>query len=197
MSCASARSSGQRALRGGKVRSPRNSRRAEFGDEPSEKRFRCRFSRRRAHEVAFGDFDEDPGEPCKPPETAGCLIRRPVGLSRTRQVIQHDAQLGKPQEHVLQLRNAFCSHLQTDRKPALLGLAPCGKRTRIVQPAGLTRHGAPGCEEPQTRQPSVHPTRHRLARIGRENVAREDTGEPVRIGPDRVRHVRVVVSVAR
>ena len=39
--------------------------------------------------------------------------------------------------------------------------------------------------------------RHRVARIGREDVARKHSGEPLGIGRYGVRNIRVVVSITR
>jgi hypothetical protein len=111
-------------------------------------------------------------------------------------MIEHDAQAGKPLKHVLNRRDAVGRHLQADGKAGIFGLAPGGERPRIVEPAGLTGHGAAGREQPQARQAAVHPIRHRVARIGCQDVAREDAGEPAGVSGYRIRHVRVVVPVA-
>ena len=101
-------------------------------------------------------------------------------------------------EHVLELRNTFGRHLQADRQAGLSSafLHAGNERGSSSQPAW------PGMVLPVVNSlnpvsPRAIHMRHRLARIGCEDVAREDAGEPLGIGPRRRRPRRVVVSVAR
>ena len=156
------------------------------------------LSRRRAHEVAFRDLDVDAGKPGEPPETVGRRVRRPVVLDRTRQVIEDDAQAGK----ALAARSpaAGC------RPPSSAG-RPGGRASSALRHAGNERGSSsqpawPGMVLPvvNSRKPvSPRPIQCAIVsqRIGREDVAGEDTGEPLGIGLDGVGDVGVVVSIAR
>ena len=56
--------------------------------------------------------------------------------------------------------------------------------------------GAAGREETQARKLLRHPMRHRLGRVGFENIAREHAGEALGVRGNCIRDIRVVVAIA-
>src|SRR4029079_3642290 len=104
--------------------SPGNAVSTEFRNSLAKETFRRRLAFAGSYEIAFRHFQENARIFRQSPKRVGAFIGRSIFLYRARQMIEDYAKTWKPVQHIDELRNPVCRHLQTNRQSPFLGHPP-------------------------------------------------------------------------